>query len=511
MHLFTRQEIHLKNESGLALPLVLMIMLILILFGTAAYTASQSSLKQSTNLEKNLECKYLARSAVDATKEAWTSKWIANPETVPTDETFYNKYDATSESFVPATAAEYGNDYVIKTEQVYNSGTGLCTITSTARIGNHSGTVKAVSEKLTNTNVTGIGSDSWYENHKYQTQISFWVPILGDQTVLFDPWYKWSIMPGSVKKTVYDDKGLSYDATYHESEGTVVIQTDSNNTKILYANGTLQEYIQNKTGNTLLGIAENSLKTLFSLFEIVFKPQSLVQLLQKDDTPINYSVTGLQAKRIEFKCPVNLYYNSSVFPDYIPDWARELLALIGLGNLGFIPNPHSLILSAEVIDFNKDLTIGDSSFGNLTISLPPGGGIPGDEIYRAVAKQNAVRKKANNANDPVVDLRLIDKDAKYGIIHFGGTVKTENRTLGQNIPSLLANKTFYFRPMDNQTLSIGTEKTTFTLLYDRFGSIFQLGDLVEDTTFQTLLDKGYLIRASNDSLNRDGTVVFHYE
>ena len=148
-------------------------------------------------------------------------------------------------------------------------------------------------------------------------------------------------MPGSVKKTVYDDKGLRYDATYHESEGTVVIQTDSNNTKILYANGTLQEYIQNKTGNTLLGIAENSLRTLFSLFEIVFEPQSLVQLLQKDDTPINYSVTGLQAKRIEFKCPVNLYYNSSVFPDYIPDWARDLLALIGLGNLGFIPNPHS--------------------------------------------------------------------------------------------------------------------------------------------------------------------------
>ena len=79
MHQYANIKSPLKNESGIALPLVLMIMLILILFGTTAYTASQSSLKQSKNLEKNLECKYLARSAVDATKEAWTSKWIRQP------------------------------------------------------------------------------------------------------------------------------------------------------------------------------------------------------------------------------------------------------------------------------------------------------------------------------------------------------------------------------------------------------------------------------------------------
>lgn len=506
MRSYFKSKSALSNENGIALPLVLMIMIILVLFGTAAYTASQSSLLQSTNLEKNLECRYLARSAVDATKEAWTARWVADPSTVPTNETFYNKYDETSGSFEPATPEEYGNDHVIKTEQVYNSGTGICTITSTAKIGKHSATVKAVSEKLTDTVVTGIGSDSWYEKNTYQTMIK----ILGVE-YLFPPWSKWSILPGPVNKTVYDDKGLRYDATYHESEGTISIGTNATNTEVLFANGTLQQYIQNKTGNTLLGFAENTLQTLFALTKLVFNPQGLVQLLQEDNAPINYSVTGLQAKRIDFKSPVNLYYNSSVFPDYIPDWIRLGLKLIGLGDFGFIPNPHSLILSAETIVFDKDLTIGDSSFGNLTLALPPGGGIPGDEVYRAVAKQNTIRKAANNPNDPVVDLKLIDKDAKYGIIHFGGSVKTELRTLGQNDPSLLKDKTFYFRTLDNQTLSVGTEETTFTLLYDRFGSFFQLGDLVEDTTFQTLLDKGYFIRASNDTLDRDGTVVFHYE
>ena len=177
---------------------------------------------------------------------------------------------------------------------------------------------------------------------------------------------------------------------------------------------------------------------------------------------------------------------------------------LGLENLGYFPNPHSLVVSAEVINFNGDLTIGNSAFGNLTLSLPPGGGIPGDEVYRAVAKQNTARNPADRVN-----LDLIHKDAKYGVVRFGGKVKVEYDTSSANNASLVNGKIFFFCPPDGKALSIGTEPTTFSEINERFGLNITVGPTVEDTRFQTLINKGYLIPASQNDMQNYRNVVFH--
>ncbi len=486
------------NQSGIALPLVLMLLIVLSILGTAAYTASQSSLKQSSLLETNLKCKYLARSAVDATKEAWTAKWIEDPDSVPVNQTFYNKYDETAKKFVSATEGDYNSgDYVIKTVLTYQDG--ICTITSTAKIGDNTATVKAVSEKLTDTVVSGT-ADPWYKKERYEVGIS----IFGVSIPLTD-WQAWSITPGTVSQTITTN-GMKYNATYHTTEGKVVITTDGSP---LFANGTVLEDLKKKTGQSVLGLTIQTVDSFRFIFNMVTYQNDIKKILDRlgDNAPFNYSVTGLQAKRIDFECPVNLYWNSSVVPDI--EWIRDLLRLGGLDNFGYFPNPHSLIISAEVINFNGKLTIGNSAFGNLTLSLPPGGGIPGDEVYRAVAKQNAARKAANNPNDPVVDLSLIDKNAKYGIVRFGGTVEVEFDNINQ--VSLVNGKTFFFRPMNDQALSIGTEPTTFTEINRRFGLNITVGPTVDDTLFQTLISKGYLIPATQNDMQTYRNVVFHYE
>lgn len=493
------------DQRGIALPLVLMLLIVLSILGTAAWTASQSSLKQSSLLETNLKCKYLARSAVDATKEAWTARWIEDPDSVPVNQTFYNKYDETAKKFVAATEGDYNSgDYVIKTVLTYQDG--ICTITSTAKIDTKTATVKAVSEKLTGTDVAST-ADPWYKKERYEVGISIF-----EVSIPLTDWQAWSITPGTVSQTITDDKGMEYNATYHTTEGKVVITTDgSPDGSPLFANGTVLEDLKKKTGQSVLGLTSQTIDSFRFIFNMVTYQDDTKKILDRlgDNAPFNYSVTGLQAKRIDFECPVNLYWNSSVMPNNIDGWIRDGLRTLGLENLGYFPNPHSLIVSAEIINFTGDLIIGNSAFGNLTLSLPPGGGIPGDEVYRAVAKQNAARKAANNPNDPVVDLSLIDKNAKYGIVRFGGTVEVEFDNINQ--VSLVNEKTFFFRPMNDQALSIGTEPTTFTEINRRFGLNITVGPTVDDTLFQTLISKGYLIPATQNDMQTYGNVVFHYE
>lgn len=507
---FGDQKSHLKNEAGIALPLVLITMLILVIFGTTAYTASQSSLLQSTNLERNLECRYLARSAVDATREAWTHKWLTEPDLAPTNETFYNKYDADVNEFVQIPEAEYSNnDYVIKTVQTYDSDTGICNITSTAKIGGHSATVKAVSEKLTEAVITDVGSNSWYGYKPYSAKLK----ILGLEFNLGN-WSEWTILPGSkvVKKTD-SSTGVTYDASYHITDGRVVIESVGP----LFANGTLREHIQERTGQTLTGYTLETLRSIVMLFRMAVNPSGLPEVLNKDGNsqPINYSVTGLQAKKIEFRCPLNLYSNSSVFPNSgLTSAIRRALALVGIRDFGYLPNPHSLIIAAETIIFDEEITIGNSSIGNLTLALPPGGGIPGDEVYRAVLKQNAIRSAIG---EPLINLDLIDTDARYGMVRFNDKVTVRYDTSRENRSQWVQGQTFFFLPThkyedaDYDVLSIGTEYTTFTFLTDRFGEFFMLGEPVEDTRFQTLIEKGLFIPGTIEDLDEYGNIVFHYE
>jgi len=464
------------NNSGIALPLVLMVMLILILFGTASYTASQSSLKQSVRLDPTLQCKYMARSAVDATKEAWKAKYLNDPDSVSTAATtFYTKYDEETNEFNEATASDYNNDYVIKTVQTYNNG--ICTITSTANIGDYSATVKARSEKLTETVVTGDSlneADKWYKYKTYEIEI----PIIG--TI---DWQYWTIMPGPDDEIVKDKDNRQYHATYHATEGIVNINTNADNSEVLYANGTLWDDFY----------VEDPIEFFTNISKIIdwigkTNAVNLLDQLKPDKNPIfQYNVTGLQAKQINFNCPVDLYHNTSL----------RIVKLLP----PMIQNPHSLILSAETIIFNKSLTIGDSAYGNLTLRLPPGAGIPGTAVYNRVAKANKEGKY-----DDTVDLDLIDMDAKYGLVKFS-TVVIEHSTSLQDDLSKVSGRAFYFRVMDEKALNIGTEPNTFTILAD----ILDITKTQNDCRFVTLLENGYLIPATQDDLNNFTDVLFIYE
>lgn len=420
------------NQNGIALPLVLMLLAVLTILGTAAWQASQSSLKQVTALGSNMQAEYLARSAVDATKEAWTARWMANQSEMDEDEsvTFYTRYDENTDEFVEETAANKDQDGVITTVQEYDADTGVCTITSSVTVNGHSATVKARSEKVTNTNVSTSSSEPWYKLEKYEHWLlgSLWT------------WQDWTIVPGPETETITDEDGNTYPATYHTAEGIVVIRTDSNNNSTLYAN----------------------------------------------ISPTQFNITGLQAKRIEFECPLNLYYNTS---------NSEVLNT---------PNPHSLVLSAETIVFRKKLSIGDSSYGNLSLSLPPEGGMPGSIVYKKVAEANTKR-----ASGSKVDLDLIDMDARYGVVKFS-SVSIEGTLVGSgqaNDYRLIENKAFFFRTMDNKALNIGTEPNTFSRIADFFG----ITNHERDCRFKTLLEKGYLIPATSDDVESYYDVLFFYE
>jgi len=482
---WARQKSPLLNNSGIALPLVLMLLVVFTLLGTTAYTASQSSLKQSTRLNPDLRCKYLARSAVDATKEAWTAKFLADPSKYTgigaTDEnfTFYTRYDSGDNEFKEETAANAGQDSIVTTVQTFDASAGICTVTSTVSIGSHSATVTAESEKLNDADVTS--GDSWYECREYESQIN---SLLGISLTPPYKWYNWTIIPGPSSRVVTDKNGQEYTATYHVTEGIVEINTDTvtASDETLYANGTLREEIEARTsglGNTFL--------YMIDVINFIFQALAgNADLLNQD--LFNYSVTGLQAKRIRFNCPLDLYYNTSLIPLSVKA----------------VPNPHSLIVCAETIVFQQNLTIGDSAFGNLTLSIPPGTGIPGEVVHKRVVDANKTRPDAEK-----VDLAKINLTAKYGLVRFNNVVINGSLVgnLEDNDPAQISNKSFFFRVMGEKALGIGTEPNTFSDIADLFGWTAT----ENDCRLKTLLEKGYLIPATNDDVASYYDVLFFYK
>jgi len=462
-----------------------MLLVVFTLLGTTAYTASQSSLKQSTRLNPDLRCKYLARSAVDATKEAWTAKFLADPSKYTgigaTDEnfTFYTRYDSGDNEFKEETAANAGQDSIVTTVQTFDASAGICTVTSTVSIGSHSATVTAESEKLNDADVTS--GDSWYECREYESQIN---SLLGISLTPPYKWYNWTIIPGPSSRVVTDKNGQEYTATYHVTEGIVEINTDTvtASDETLYANGTLREEIEARTsglGNTFL--------YMIDVINFIFQALAgNADLLNQD--LFNYSVTGLQAKRIRFNCPLDLYYNTSLIPLSVKA----------------VPNPHSLIVCAETIVFQQNLTIGDSAFGNLTLSIPPGTGIPGEVVHKRVVDANKTRPDAEK-----VDLAKINLTAKYGLVRFNNVVINGSLVgnLEDNDPAQISNKSFFFRVMGEKALGIGTEPNTFSDIADLFGWTAT----ENDCRLKTLLEKGYLIPATNDDVASYYDVLFFYK
>ena len=196
-----------------------------------------------------------------------------------------------------------------------------------------------------------------------------------------------------------------------------------------------------------------------------------------DERKTNYTAIGFQAKRIIFNSPLDLYTKGS------------LLAII---------HPQILVVSAETIDFNKSIIIGDSAHGNLSLHLPDGVGISGEKVYHAVSSAN--RSKVNLT-------------AKYGLVRFSGvTIRGSFSNNGQpNDRNLIQNKTFYFRhPDDSDSLNIGTEPSTFSNIPTWFPGYSVPTET--DFRFKALLDKGYLIPApSGISLDSDYDVLFVYQ
>ena len=491
-NILARQKSPLLNNSGIALPLVLMLLVVFTLLGTTAYTASQSSLKQSARLNPDLQCKYLARSAVDATKEAWTAKFLADPSkytaigALNEDFTFYTRYDSNdpddkNHKFIQEDPANAGKDGVITTVQTFDASAGICTVTSTVSIGSHSATVTAESEKLNDADVSS-GTAPWYECREYESRINGFIP--SDEPLY--RWDNWTIIPGPSSRIVTDKNGQEYTATYHVTEGIVNISTYPVKLSgvTLYANGTLREEIIAGTGSPLDAF-------LYMIDVINFIFQALAgnaNLLDQD--LFNYSVTGLQAKHIRFNCPLDLYYNTSLLPL----------------NIKAVPNPHSLIVCAETIVFQQSLTIGDSAFGNLTLSIPPGTGIPGEVVHKRVVDANATRPDAEK-----VDLAKIDLTAKYGLVRFNNVVINGSLVgnLEDNDPAQISNKSFFFRVMGEKALGIGTEPNTFSAVADLFGWTAT----ENDCRLKTLLEKGYLIPATDDDVSSSSyyDVLFFYK
>lgn len=417
---WAKKKSSLLNNSGIALPLVLMLLVVFTLLGTAAYSASQSSLKQATRLNPDLQAKYLAYSAVDATKEAWTDRWIQRDpgKPVPTSALFYTKYDDTADDFMDATKDEVGQDKVITTSLNYDSTTGICTIIATATAGGKTATITTISEGLL-TEKSAELSTKWFEKKRYG---------------LIVPWYDYVIIPNpSSDESIpvkIDGKDETFKASYHYVDGIVNLQA--------------------KEGS--------SEKTLYL-----------------DESETGYVTIGFQAKRIIFNSPLDLYEKKSATAPL---------------------HPQALVVSAESINFNRSITIGDSGHGNLTLHLPDGFGISGEKIYHSV----------NSANRDKVNLT-----AKYGLVRFS-SVAIKGSFFGNlttNNPNLIQNKTFYFRHPDNgNALNIGTEPGALSDL----AKLFNLTKKENDFLLQTLLDKGYLIPAhDNVNIDSDYNVLFVYQ
>ena len=76
-----------------------------------------------------------------------------------------------------------------------------------------------------------------------------------------------------------------------------------------------------------------------------------------------------------------------------------------------------------------------------------------------------------------------------------------------NDPALIRNKSFFFRVMGEKALGIGTEPNTFSDIAD----LFSWTATENDCRLKTLLDKGYLIPATNDDVASYYDVLFFYK
>ena len=199
------------DQSGIALPLVLMVLIVLTILGTAGWTASQSSLKQASALRPHLQAEYLARSAVDATISAWTEEWYADPNNVTTSAHFYTRYDDSTNEFVKSNASESTKDKFIETTQTYDSSTGICTIISKATVKGKTAQVQAISEPVYS--VTSTPS-LWVKNDTIQPNL--------------DSNYNYSKRKN----------GVNYYSSYHYSDGVVIVNTSKSNNTLYLDNAT---------------------------------------------------------------------------------------------------------------------------------------------------------------------------------------------------------------------------------------------------------------------------------
>lgn len=236
------------DQRGIALPLVLMLLIVLSVLGTAAWQASQSSLLQSSRLEPTKRAEYLARSAVDATKEAWTDAWISNASTAPTEAHFFTRFDDSTNEFLNVSAEDADNyDEIIETTLSYDPTEGICRIEAVASVGSVKQRVSAVSEKLVDS--ANLDPDPpWYEVESktywdwFTLKTRYWGTILGNPD----------------NRETDRINGQDITGSYHITDGIVNITVTQNGT--LY--------------------------------------------LDRDE---GYNIVGYQAKRISFNCPVNLY------------------------------------------------------------------------------------------------------------------------------------------------------------------------------------------------------------
>lgn len=397
------------EENGWVLPLVLMLVLVFTLLGTAAYTATQSSLKQAQKLIPAKQAEYLARSAVDATKDAWTVKWLDDPSSAPATAHFYTRYDKSTDEFVNVSPDEKDNhDGVIETTLSFNNIQGICSVQSTAKVDNISKTVKAVSEKLLETENTNI-SPPWY--------------IKKEKSFLWWGWNEYYVK-GNPDQVVTDpDTNLS--TSYHYEDCIVNVNL----------------------------------------------PEDEPLYLRREVDPR----VGYQAKRIMFNCDLDLYSKNFSF-----------------NLLNAVQNPCFLIVSAETIQFNRDLIINDSANGALILHLPEGAGISGEVVYQNLAS--------------AADKSKVDLDAYYGLVQFSN-VNIYGSFVDYSGEKLIENKTFFYRHADgSDSLPIGIEPEPVSFIADWLG----LTDPNTDFRCPTLISKGYLIEAGSDIKN-DYQVLFIYE
>lgn len=443
IRLFINRQSHLKKDSGLAMPLVIMLLLVISILGLAAYTGSQSSFKQAAMLRPNLQAEYLARSAVDATIAAWTDEWINSPSDAPANAHFYSQYiqdESTGkwkfESFADNKGIKSDTDNLIETTLTFNAEKGTCDITATAEVGTSTATVTALSEGLLKKEGREL-SPPWYDNGTKTTY----------PYILPNPEHVVSItrkISGTNRTAI---------VSYHYVDGIVNLTSTSDKGAI----------------------------------------QTIYLDREKGVNGNNIDAIGLQAKRIIFNSPLNLYDKNS---SKTLAWYSSLKV------------PQALGLTAETINFADKLTIGGKLHGNLSLRLPEGLGISGEKVYQ---------------NTTTEAQALVDLEARYGIVRFSdveikntgydGTIWVHDGFLSwheednDNNPNWIKNKTFYFRnayneEADEEALSIGTDPSFIE--YD--------GKSNPDCTFKTLIDEGYLIPCPNQNIaNSDYDILFIYQ